>query len=409
MSEPNSSTLRPRGPAKDPSVSRLSTQHGDQPEVSAADNRTGVARFDIYFWRYLNADGVLVDALPEWAADTDQLRELYKNMAQVRTFDARAVALQRTGQLGTYASSLGQEAVGAALGHVLAPEDALFPTYRETLALLMRGVRMHELLLYWGGDERGMAWSGQPHDFPLCVPIATQVPHAVGVAHAFRYRGEPRVAVCTIGDGGSSKGDFYEGLNLAGAAQLPVVFVVVNNQWAISVPRHQQSGALTLAQKAIAAGVPGEQVDGNDIIGMCERLRHAVDNAREGRGPRLIEAVTYRMSDHTTADDASRYRPAEELQQAWKREPMLRLRRYLEGLNAWSDDDEVALREECERLVEAEVAIYAETPAMPPESMFECLYETMPPALQAQRDALVASTRRDGGPANEMVEEPGNE
>ena len=358
--------------------------------VGDSDNRSPVARFDIYLWRYLDADGRLTGELPDWAADAEPLRHLYQSMAQVRAFDARAVALQRTGQLGTYASSLGQEAIGAALGHTLADDDVLLPTYRETLALLMRGVRMHELLLYWGGDERGMAWSGRPHDFPLCVPIGTQVPHAVGIAQAFKYRRQQRVAVCTIGDGGSSKGDFYEALNLAGVWQLPVVFVVVNNQWAISVPRDRQSGAQTLAQKAVAAGVPGEQVDGNDIIALCERLRHALEHARQGNGPRLIEALTYRMSDHTTADDASRYRPAEELEQARQNEPMLRLRRYLECLDAWSEQDETALKAEHEQRVEAEVEAYLGTGAMPPESMFDCLYETLPSALQTQRDEVLA-------------------
>lgn len=372
--------------------------------AGGSDNRSPVARFDICLWRYLDASGRLTGALPGWAADTETLRQLYRNMAQVRTFDARAVALQRTGQLGTYASSLGQEAIGAALGHVLSDEDVLLPTYRETLALLMRGVRMHELLLYWGGDERGMAWSGRPHDFPLCVPIGTQVPHAVGVAQAFKYRSQQRVAVCTIGDGGSSKGDFYEALNLAGVWQLPVVFVVVNNQWAISVPRDRQSGAQTLAQKGIAAGVPGEQVDGNDIMAMCERLHHAVENAREGKGPWLIEALTYRMSDHTTADDASRYRPADELEQARQKEPMLRLRRYLESLDAWSEEDEAALNEYCEQRVEAEVEAYLGSSAMPPESMFDCLYETLPAALRAQRDEVVAGGAAESAPGNPTQE-----
>lgn len=365
------------------------------------DNCVSVARFEICLWRYIDAQGNLTGALPDWAADTDQLRDLYRSMARVRTFDARAVALQRTGELGTYASSLGQEAVGAALGHVMAADDVLLSTYRETLALLMRGVRMHELLLYWGGDERGMDWSGRPHDFPLCVPIATQIPHAVGVAQAFRYRGQPRVAVCTIGDGGSSKGDFYEALNLAGSWRLPVVFVVINNQWAISVPRSHQSAAQTLAQKAIAAGVPGEQVDGNDIIALCERVGRAVEHARGGNGPWLIEALTYRLSDHTTADDASRYRSAAELEQAREHEPMLRLRRYLENLDAWSERDEDALNDECERLVEAEVAIYRETAALLPESMFDHLYETLPDALQGQRDAVVALQAESGEATSE--------
>lgn len=347
-----------------------------------------VASFEIHLWRYLNADGIPVCSLPAFAAEDDKLLQLYRNMVLVRAFDARAVALQRTGQLGTYASSLGQEAVGAALGDALAADDVFLPTYRETLALLLRGVAMHELLLYWGGDERGMAWPENREDFPLCVPIGSQVPHAVGVAQAFRYRQQSRVVICPIGDGGSSKGDFYEALNLAGAWRLPVVFVVVNNQWAISVPREVQTGAETLAQKAIAAGIDTEQVDGNDVIALRERLGVAIERARAGEGPRLIEALTYRLCDHTTADDASRYRSNEELDAQWQREPLLRLRRYLESIDAWDEQQETRWREECEQRVAAEVDIYLATEPMPAEAMFDHLYETLPVALYPQREEV---------------------
>jgi 2-oxoisovalerate dehydrogenase E1 component alpha subunit len=216
-----------------------------------------VARFEIPYFRCLTPDGDVIGAPPPIADDHERLRALYREMVRLRAFDQRAVALQRTGQLGTYAPALGQEAVGVAIGAVMRADDVLLPTYREYGAQFMRGVRMEDLLLYWGGDERGMCFTMAREDFPISVPIATHAPHATGVAYAFKLRRQPRVAVCVIGDGATSKGDFYEALNLAGVWELTVLFVVVNNRWAISVPRSAQSSAATLAQKAFAGGLPG--------------------------------------------------------------------------------------------------------------------------------------------------------
>ena len=198
--------------------------------------------------------GLICPECPE--ALSGVLVRLYRQMVLTRLFDQKAVALQRTGRIGTYAPTLGQEAIGVAIGALMQAEDVLVPYYRDTAVQLMRGVKMEEILLYWGGDERGSAFADPAvaEDFPLCVPIATQALHACGVASAFKIRGEHRVAVTTCGDGATSKGDFLEALNVAGAWQLPVVFVVNNNQWAISVPRRIQCGAPTLAQKAIGAG-----------------------------------------------------------------------------------------------------------------------------------------------------------
>jgi pyruvate dehydrogenase E1 component alpha subunit len=252
---------------------------------------------------------------------------------------------------------------------------------------------MSDILLYWGGDERGMAYTrpGEPrHDFPLFVPIASQAPQAVGVAYAFKLRREPRVAVCVLGDGGSSKGDFYEALNAAGVWQLPVVFVIVNNGWAISVPREIQSHAKTLAQKAIAAGVEGEQVDGNDAIAVYDALERALGLARRGAGPHLIEALTYRMHDHTTADDARRYRSADELESQRAFDPVERFRKHLVGAGVWSDPDEERLQAEVETQIERAVEEYLATGAPAPESMFEHLFAQLPSALEQQRDELAA-------------------
>ena len=206
---------------------------------------------------------------------------------ETRLFDEKAISLQRRGQLGTYASSLGQEAIGTAIGSAMSEDDVLFPAYREYAAQFFRGVTMTDILLYWGGNETGMNFKGQRLDFPICVPIASQAPQAVGAAYAMKLRNEKRVAVCIIGDGATSKGDFYEAINAAGTWELPIVFVINNNRWAISMPRKTQTRAETLAQKAIAVGFPGEQVDGNDVIILKHRIDQAIHKARSGIGPSL--------------------------------------------------------------------------------------------------------------------------
>src|SRR6266536_2067875 len=288
-----------------------------------------IARFEVRRRSYLAPDGSVLRPPP--------------------AFDLKAVSLQRTGRLGTYAVSLGQEAVSVGIASAMREEDVLLPSYRDNGALLWRGVKLEEILLFWGGDERGNCFSGPLHDFPFCVPVGSQAPHAAGVASACQLRKEPRVAVCRFGDGATSKGDVYEAMNFAGVHKLPVVFVATNNQWAISVPLRLQTASETLAQKAIAAGFTGEQVDGNDLVAMRSAAEEAIEAARNGEGPRLIEAVTYRLGDHTTADDAARYRPAEEVQARWKEEPIARLRTYLAGQNAWSKTDEEQLSAECQQ------------------------------------------------------------
>ena len=223
-------------------------KQGEEGAAAPSQQSYSSTHFDVHYHRILNADGCLVGRLPDWAKQPDQLIALYRIMVKTRLFDEKAIALQRRGQLGTYASSLGQEAIGAAIGTVMAGDDVLFPTYREYAAQFLRGVTMSEILLYWGGNEQGMNFKGQRRDFPLCVPIASHSPHAVGAAYAMKLRSEQRVAVCVIGDGGTSKGDFYEAINAAGTWALPIVFIVNNNGWAISMPRKRQTGARAGAQ-----------------------------------------------------------------------------------------------------------------------------------------------------------------
>src|SRR5271155_5867188 len=248
-----------------------------------------VAEFKIQYRQILGPGGDAVAPLPHFAQDTAQVLGMYRAMTLVRVFDAKAVNLQRTGQIGTYPSCLGHEAAHVGIGAAMRPEDVLAPVYREFGTQLWRGVTMTEILTYWGGDERGNDFARSRHDFAWCVPIATQTLHAAGAAMAFKVRKEPRCALAYIGDGGTSEGAFYEALNLAGARALPVVFVIVNNGWAISVPVAEQTATRTLAQKAVAAGIPGVQIDGNDVFAVRETVASALEMARNGGGPTLIE------------------------------------------------------------------------------------------------------------------------
>ena len=350
---------------------------------------TLVARFEIHHSQFLDPHGKVVQPLPAFAQDQKTLVVLYRWMVLMRAYDAKAIALQRTGQLGTFASLLGKEAVDAGVGSAMAVDDVFLMTYRENGVQMMRGVTLKELFLYWGGDERGCDYAGPRRDFPVCVTIAAHATHAVGVAYAMKLRREPRVAVCALGDGATSKGDFYEGLNAAGAWKLPVAFVVTDNQWAISVPRSRQSAAQTLAQKAVAAGVEGMQVDGNDVIAVRHAMDRALAKGRSGGGPTLIEALTYRLADHTTADDATRYRSPDELAAAWKLEPILRLRTYLAENGAWDKAQEDALLKECNEQVQTAAQAYLDTPHPSAEQMFDHLYATLPAALQKQRAAAL--------------------
>jgi 2-oxoisovalerate dehydrogenase E1 component alpha subunit len=344
-----------------------------------------IAQFAVHRRAYLAPDGTALRGLPPFADDRDLLVSFYRAMVQARTFDLKAVSLQRTGRLGTYAVSLGQEAVAVGTASAMAPNDVLLPSYRDNAALLWRGVKMEEILLFWGGDERGNHWSGPAQDFPFCVPVGSQAPHAAGVGYALKYRRRDGVAVCLLGDGATSKGDVYEAMNFAGVARLPVVFVINNNQWAISVPLKRQTAAQTLAQKAIAAGFCGEQVDGNDVIAVRAATDAAIAAARAGNGPRLVEAVTYRLGDHTTADDASRYREAEEVKTHWGKDPIARLRAFLVSRMDWSKAEEEAIAADCEKRVDAAIEVYLATPPRRPETMFDHLYAKLPSAYLSQR------------------------
>ncbi len=359
---------------------------------------TVAAEFKIDYLQYLGPDGTLVrDDLPASLRDPKVLLPLFKQMLYVRVFDSKSIALQRTGKLGTYAACLGHEAAHVGIGAAMQAGDVFAPSYREYGAMFMRGVRPYDVLMYWGGDERGNDYEGNAaKDFPFCVPISTQCLHAAGAALKFKLNNEAQIAVAVCGDGGSSKTDFYAALNSAGAYKLPLVLCIVNNGWAISVPRSAQTGAETLAQKGLAGGLHCLQVDGNDLIAVLAAMEQARERGLAGEGGTVLELMTYRLSDHTTADDARRYRDDAEVKNAWTLEPMLRLRKYLVAQGVWSEEEETAWTAECAARVDEDVNRYLNTPVQPVEAMFDYLYADPPADLLAQRAAALALEQRHG-------------
>lgn len=334
--------------------------------------------------RYLDADGKPSAELPRFTGNREFLVKAYKAMILGRTFDQKAIALQRTGQLGTYASCLGQEAIAVGVTSAMQKADVLLPSFREHAGQLVRGVTLHELFRYWGGDERGNDFSKAVTDFPVSIPVASHFPHAAGVALAISLKREVGVAVAIAGDGATSKGDFYEALNLIGVWNLPAVFVINNNQWAISVPRGKQTAAETLSQKAVAAGISSLRVDGNDMIAVHDSALNALAKARSGEGPTLLECISYRLSDHTTADDASRYRNDEEVSAHWKEEPIRRFREYLVSCHGWSKAEEETVLKGCAAEVETAAKQYLDDEAEPASAIFTSLYAELPASIEDQ-------------------------
>jgi len=313
-----------------------------------------------------------------------QIKEIYSSLVLMRTFDHRALNLQREGRIGTYAPIYGQEASQLGTVYALEKQDWVFPSFRENGVLVARGYEMSMVLQYWGGDERGIKVPEDLNIFTISIPVGTHILHAVGAAAAMKYRAEKAVALAYFGDGGTSEGDFHEGMNFAGVFKLPVIFICQNNQWAISVPRSRQTAARTIAQKAVAYGFEGIQVDGNDIFAVYKATKEALEKARSGGGPTLIECYTYRMSDHTTADDASRYRTKEEVE-VWKaRDPILRLKLFMEKKGLWTEGYENEVTEEAKKRVD-EAVRKAEAVEHPnPADMFTYTYKTPTPRQMKQ-------------------------
>src|SRR5438128_4340857 len=302
-------------------------------------------RFHVEYLSILDSDGNL-DAALEPKLAPGELRSLHRAMVLARRFDERMVRLQRQGRIGTFAPIKGQEA--SQLGSVvtLRATDWMVPSFRDTAAMIWRGWPIEKTLLFFAGYVEGGRPAPDQRDLPITIPVATQLPHAVGLAYAAQYRGDDAVVMAYFGDGATSEGDFHEALNFAGVWHVPVVFVCQNNQWAISVPLKKQTHSKTIAQKALAYGLPGIQVDGNDVLAVYAVAREAVDRARAGEGPTLIECVTYRRGVHTTADDPTKYRTTEEVAEWERKDPLTRFAAYLEKRNLLEEGLEQRVDEE---------------------------------------------------------------
>ncbi|MEU8221486.1 thiamine pyrophosphate-dependent dehydrogenase E1 component subunit alpha [Kribbella sp. NPDC048915] len=314
----------------------------------------------------------------------DVLVDGYTQLIKGRRFNEQASALVRQGRLAVYPSSYGQEACQLAATMVLREGDWLFPTYRDSVSIMSRGVDPIETLTLLRGDWHSGYDPYEHKVAPQATPLATQLPHAVGVAHAARLKGADTVVMALVGDGGTSEGDFHEALNFAAVFQAPVVFFIQNNEYAISVPLARQTAAPSLAHKGIGYGIPGERADGNDLAGLIALLGQAVEKARSGAGPQLIEAHTYRVQAHTNADDASRYRQDSEVAPWLERDPIQRLTTYLEA-QGWLDDD-VKQRAEAGAV---EVATRLRDGLMPepevdPADLFSYLYAEQTQQLREQ-------------------------
>lgn len=336
----------------------------------------------------MDTEGQVDEALMP-TLDPSRYRDLYRDMVLMRAFDDKALKLQRQGRMGTWPPIKGQEAIQAGVALAMNEEDWLLPSFRDHGSMVLHGVPLHLVYAYWAGDERGSSFPEGVRCFPVAVPVGSQWQHGAGVGLSLKLRGEKAVAVTFGGDGSTSEGDFHEGINCAGVFAANTVFVIQNNQWAISVPLHRQTASETLAQKAHAYGVPGIQVDGNDVFAVYVAATEAIERARSGGGPSLIEAVTYRLGDHTTADDASRYREDEELKKWEARDPILRMRRFLVGQGLWDDDQEAVLAEEAHNWVDAQVKILEEMPPQQPEEIFTSMYAELPPHVAEQMEELL--------------------
>ncbi|MHC4908537.1 MAG: pyruvate dehydrogenase (acetyl-transferring) E1 component subunit alpha [Planctomycetota bacterium] len=322
----------------------------------------------------------------------DDVVRLYQHITLCRHYDEVGFKLQRSGRMGTYPENRGQEATSLGAAYALQNDDWLVPCYRENAGLFWRGLPMEYILLHWMGDERGNQIPEGLSMTPLAIPIGTQMLHAAGLAWAAKYQGESRLACTFFGDGASSEGDFHEAANFAANLDLPVIFFCQNNGWAISVPTKIQCSAPTIAQRGLAYGMDCVQVDGNDIFAVVKVVRDAAVRARENNRPTFIEATTYRLGDHTTADDARRYRDSDEVD-AWKnRDPLIRLRTYLDAKGLWDDAREEQLADSNKQKIIAVVKRAEEISAPTAASFFDAVYADINPDLARQRDAMRTSS-----------------
>ena len=362
-----------------------------------------VAKFSVSYLQILDENGVIdkkLDKKFDHGRSEEKLVEMYRWMRLARELDGRMLKLQRQGRLGTFPPNTGQEAISIPVALAMGKKDWFMGAFRELGGRLVRGEPMTSTLHYYNGFEEGNV---QPDKelriMPTSVVIGCQIPQAAGLGYASQFQGTDDVTVCFIGDGGTSEGDFHEGLNFAAAWKAPVVYIVQNNQWAISIPRKDQTPSETLAQKGLAYGMPCLQVDGNDPLAVHVAVSEALARARKGEGPTLIEAVTYRLMMHTTADDPKKYRTEEEEKEAWTKEPLVRFPAYLRAKGYWDDAKEEALLAEVKKKVEETVAEFESPQEFAEDAPFLHVYGTEHDSITEQHQEFLAEIEKEAGDA----------
>lgn len=347
--------------------------------------RRALKSFTIEHLQIMDQEGNVDPALDPKIPDND-LKDLYRTMLKARMVDDRMYKLQAQGRMGTFPGVKGQEGC-LGYGYALGKDDVIVPAFRETAALFYRGAPIKNILQYFMGMEEANVFPPDVHIMPIPIAIGSQTLHGAGLAWAHQIQNKSGVVLTFFGDGGSSEGDFHEACNMAGIFKLPVIFVCINNQWAISVPRRGQSASETLAQKAIGYGFPGIQVDGNDFMATYVACKEAVERARRGDGPTLIESVTYRLGAHTTADDPKRYRNEQEVEMWKPRDPLIRFKKYMEQKKLWSETWQTKIEQELAAEIEAAVReAEVEFNAINPYEMFDHVYAELTPDLVAQKE-----------------------
>lgn len=336
-------------------------------------------------FRIIDNDGKVINQKYMPKIDRELITEAYKKMLFARTADLMAVSYQRQGRMYTYPPIIGKEAIQTAAGYIIRPQDWLVPAFREVPLMMDKGVSLKEVFLYYMGNEEGSNFQNAERVLPISVPIGSQILQAAGLGYAVKYQQKDEAVFTYIGDGGTSEGDFSEGLNFAAVWKAPVIFTIQNNQYAISTPIEKQTKSINLAVKSVAFGMPGIKVDGNDFFAMYAAYEAAHKYVLEGNGPVLIEAYTYRIGAHTTSDDPSKYRTKEEEQQWAKTDPLPRMKKYMES-NGFAIENEEELVEQFKEEVDKEFAAAENFRPYELDEVFKYMYTEMPDELKRQKD-----------------------
>lgn len=355
-----------------------------------------ISKFQVEFLTVLDAEGN-VDKTQMPHVSEDFVKKMYHLMVLTRTFDEKLFKLQRSGKIGTYAQIKGEEASEIGSGLALEKDDWMVPSFRELGVFIARDLDKVKLVQAWNGDTRAFKGIEKTKNLPVAIPVCSQLLHAVGLAWAEKIKGTNNAVMVYFGDGATSEGDFHEALNFAGAHSLPIVFFCQNNQWAISTPFEKQTGSKTVAQKAIAYGMEGLRVDGNDVLATYKAADDALKKARKGDGPTLIESMTYRLGDHTTSDDSKKYRTDEEVAKWSKKDPLLRIQKYFEQIGTWNEEYKKWVKDECVKEVKQAVDEALAIEAPNPLNMFDTVYSELTPDLEKQKKYLEAELERRGG------------